>query len=102
MATINGARGIGLEHLVGSLEPGKRADIIGLNLLGRAHSVALHDVVSQVVYTGRPSNVELAMVDGRILLRDGEVLSVDEQGLLAKAQTTGTDLVRRLAESASA
>jgi 5-methylthioadenosine/S-adenosylhomocysteine deaminase len=102
MATINGARGIGLEHLVGSLEPGKRADIIGLNLLGRAHSVALHDVVSQVVYTGRPSNVELAMVDGRILLRDGEVLSVDEQGLLAKAQTTGTDLVRRLAEPASA
>jgi len=99
MATINGARGVGLDHLVGSLEPGKRADVIGLNLLGRAHSVALHDVVSQVVYTGSPSNVELAMVDGRILMRDGEVLSLDEHELLERAQAAGTAVVRRLAEA---
>jgi 5-methylthioadenosine/S-adenosylhomocysteine deaminase len=99
MATINGARGVGLDHLVGSLEPGKRADVIGLNLLGRAHSVALHDVVSQVVYTGSPSNVELAMVDGRVLMRDGEVLSLDEHDLLGRAQAAGTAVVRRLAEA---
>lgn len=99
MATVNGARAVGLDHLTGSLEPGKRADIIGLNLLGHANSVALHNVVSTAVYCARPSNVELVMVDGQLLLRDGELVNLDEAALLAEAQTAGTNLVRRLAEA---
>jgi 5-methylthioadenosine/S-adenosylhomocysteine deaminase len=97
MATLNGARAVGLDHLIGSLEPGKRADLFGLNLLGHANSVALHDVVSTAVYCARPSNVELAMVDGQVLLRDGEFVNLDEAALLAEAQTAGRELVTRLA-----
>jgi 5-methylthioadenosine/S-adenosylhomocysteine deaminase len=97
MATVNGARAIGLDQLIGSLEPGKRADLFGLNLLGHVNSVALHDVVSTAVYCARPSNVELTMVDGKVLLRDGELVNLDETALLAEAQESGRDLVTRLA-----
>lgn len=96
MATLNGARAIGLEDRIGSLEAGKRADLIGLNLLDHAHSVAVHNVVSQVVYTGRPSNVELVLVDGRVVLRDGQLQTLDERALLADAQRVGVELVARL------
>jgi|GEM_PF-6667941 cytosine/adenosine deaminase-related metal-dependent hydrolase len=55
MATINGARALGLDHLTGSVEPGKRADLIVLDLRGSAHTVATHDVLSQIVYCARPA-----------------------------------------------
>ena len=97
-ATINGGRAVGLDRLIGSLEPGKRADLIGLNLFGSAHPVAVYKVVSQVVYCARTSNVELAMVNGRVLLRNREVLGLDEPGFLHQAQAAGTDLVAWLEE----
>jgi 5-methylthioadenosine/S-adenosylhomocysteine deaminase len=96
MATVNGARALGLEDRVGSLEPGKRADLLLLNLRGAAHTVAVHDVPSQVVYCARPSNVDTVIVDGRVLLERGQVLDFDEPAFLARAQAAGEDLVRRL------
>lgn len=96
MATIDGARALGLDHLVGSLEVGKRADLIGVDLIGSAHTVAVHNIISQLVYCVRPSNVRLAIVDGRVLMRSGEVLSLDEPGFLPRAQQAGIALVRRL------
>jgi 5-methylthioadenosine/S-adenosylhomocysteine deaminase len=96
MATINGARALGLDHLVGSIEVGKRADLIVLDLLGAAHSVAVHNVVSQLVHCARPSNVELVMVDGLILMEDRTILDVDEAQLLHDAQAAGERLVARL------
>jgi len=96
MATINGARALGLDHLTGSLEPGKRADLVMLDLRGAAHTVAVHNVPSQVVYCARPSNVDMVMVAGRVLLEHGQVLGLDEPRFLAQAQTAGEDLVRRL------
>jgi len=96
MATINGARALGLDSVTGSLEPGKRADLIVLDLRGAAHTVAVHNVPSQVVYCARPSNVQMVMVDGRVLLEHGEVLDFDEPRFLHEAQTAGEDLVRRL------
>ena len=100
MATINGARALGLDHLTGSLEPGKRADLIVLDLRGAAHTVAVHDVPSQIVYCARPSNVELVMIDGHVLLDEREVIGFDEPRFLAEAQLAGEDLVRRLRENA--
>jgi 5-methylthioadenosine/S-adenosylhomocysteine deaminase len=96
MATVNGARALGLDQLTGSLEPGKRADLIMLDLEGFAHTVATHDVLSQVVYCARPSNVDMVMIDGRIVLEHGRVLDLDEPGFLAQAQKAGEDLVSRL------
>jgi 5-methylthioadenosine/S-adenosylhomocysteine deaminase len=98
MATINGARALGLDHLVGSLEPGKRADLIMLDLYATPHTVAVHNVVSHLVHCATPANVRLVMVDGRILMHQAEIVGVDEPALLAEAQAVGEDLVRRLAE----
>jgi 5-methylthioadenosine/S-adenosylhomocysteine deaminase len=97
MATINGARAVGLDHLIGSLEVGKRADLIGLDLLGSPSAVAVHNVVSQVVHCARAADVKLAMVDGRVVMERREVVDIDEPALLAEAQATGERLVQRLA-----
>lgn len=96
MATINGARAVGLDHLIGSLEPGKRADLILLDLRSQSPTVAVHDILSQLVYCARPSNVEMVMVDGRVVLEHGLVPGFDEPRFLASAQTAGEHLVRRL------
>jgi 5-methylthioadenosine/S-adenosylhomocysteine deaminase len=102
MGTINGARALGLDHLVGSLEPGKRADLIMLDLLAAPHTVAVHDVVSHLLHCARASDVELAMVDGRVLMERRTVAGLDEPGLLRRAQALAEDLVRRLAGGAPA
>jgi 5-methylthioadenosine/S-adenosylhomocysteine deaminase len=96
MATLNGARALGLDHLVGSLEPGKRADLIGLDLYAAPHNVAVHNVVSHLVHCATPADVRLVMIDGRVLMDHGEVIGLDEPRLLAEAQAHGEDLVRRL------
>jgi len=96
MATIDGARALGIDHLVGSIEPGKRADLTMIDLLGWPHTVAVHNVASQLVHCARPSNVEMVMVDGRVLLENGRVVDVDEAELLARAQAAGRRLVERL------
>jgi 5-methylthioadenosine/S-adenosylhomocysteine deaminase len=96
MATIHGARALGLDHLTGSLEPGKRADLIMLDLQSAPHNVAVHNVVSHLVHCAKATDVELVMVDGRILMEGRRVTGLDEADLLAKAQAAGERLVRRL------
>jgi len=96
MATINGARALGLDRLVGSLEPGKRADLIMLDLRSAPHNVAVHNVVSHLVHCAKATDVELVMVDGRLLMEGRQVVGLDEADLLAKAQAGGERLVRRL------
>lgn len=96
MATINGARALGLDHLVGSLEPGKRADLIMLDLHRAPHNVAVHNVVSHLVHCAKATDVEMTMVDGRILMEGREVVGLDEARLLSQAQAAGESLVRRL------
>jgi 5-methylthioadenosine/S-adenosylhomocysteine deaminase len=96
MATINGARALGLDRLVGSLEVGKRADLIMLDLLAAPHNVAVHDVLSHLVHCAKATDVELAMVDGTILMEHRTVRGVDEAGLLARSQAAAERLVARL------
>lgn len=97
MATINGARALGLDRLVGSLEPGKRADLIVVNLRAAPYNVAVHDVVSHLVYCAKATDVELTMVDGRVLMEGRRAAAVDEPALVAEAQEAAEGLVRRLA-----
>ncbi|OGR22122.1 MAG: amidohydrolase [Desulfobacterales bacterium RIFOXYA12_FULL_46_15] len=71
MATIEGAKAIGLDKITGSIEKGKRADIILVDL-DKPHAIPMYDPYSSIVYSAKSSDVTLVMVDGRILVRDGK------------------------------
>lgn len=88
MATILGARVAGLEKETGSLEKGKRADLITLRL-DRPHAVPLYNVYSQIVYALKGSDVEDVMVNGKPIVREGRPLTLDEKLILAKAKEYG-------------
>ena len=85
MATLGGARVLGLEAAVGSLEAGKRADIIVVGV-GRARQTPLYDPISQLVYATHGDDVKTTIVNGRVLMRDRKVMSLDERAVLADAQ----------------
>jgi len=85
MATILGARALGMEKEIGSLEPGKRADLITIRL-DRPNAVPLYSVVSQMVYALKGCDVRDAMVNGRLLLEDRRPLTLDQAQILAKAE----------------
>jgi len=76
MATLGGAKALGLEKEIGSLEVGKRADIVGFNL-NQPHLLPLHDVVNQLVYASSGLEAELVLCDGKVLLEDGEPTQVN-------------------------
>ncbi len=88
MATIGGARVLGLEREIGSLEIGKRADIITVRL-DRPNAVPLYDPVSQMVYALKADDVRDVMVNGKPVVRDGQILTLDQKLILAKATEYG-------------
>jgi 5-methylthioadenosine/S-adenosylhomocysteine deaminase len=88
MATIRGARALGLEKEIGSLEAGKRADII-LVRIDAAHAVPMYNVYSQLVYALKGSDVADVFVDGRPVVRSRQVLTLDAASILRKAAEWG-------------
>jgi 5-methylthioadenosine/S-adenosylhomocysteine deaminase len=84
MATIGGARALGLDALVGSLETGKRADLITVSTTG-ARQTPMYDPVSHLVYVARGGDVQTTIVNGRILMRDRDVKTLDRHAVLAAA-----------------
>jgi 5-methylthioadenosine/S-adenosylhomocysteine deaminase len=96
LATINGARALGLEKEIGSLEVGKRADFIGIDFSSSPHAIALHDEASQIVHCARPSDVKWVMIEGEILVERGIMKKIDEQKILKDGQKSGIGLVRRM------
>jgi 5-methylthioadenosine/S-adenosylhomocysteine deaminase len=85
MATIRGARVLGLDKEIGSLETNKRADLIMVRL-DRPNAVPLYDAVSQMVYALKAEDVRDVMVNGKPVVRDTKILTLDERGILAKAE----------------
>ena len=85
MATIEGARALHMEKEIGSLEPGKKADFVILNL-NVPNAVPIYDVYSQIVYALKASEVETVIVGGKTLFKDGKLLTVDEVQAMAKAK----------------
>ncbi|MCG7203570.1 amidohydrolase [Streptomyces arenae] len=81
MATVEGARALGLDGQLGSLEPGKRADLIVLDL-GKPHLTPRHDVWSMLAYAAQASDVRDTVVDGRVLMRDRALTTLDEAAAL--------------------
>jgi 5-methylthioadenosine/S-adenosylhomocysteine deaminase len=87
MATINGAKAVGLEHRIGSLEPGKRADIvIRANDLPEAYP--LTDPISQVVFSARSKSVHSVLIDGRLVVDGRRAARVDPAQVFADVQTS--------------
>lgn len=104
MATIGGARVLNLQDRIGSLEVGKRADIV-LVQTRSAHLTPLYRPYSHLVYAVRGSDVSTVLVDGRIVVRDGEITTVDEAEVLERARGFGEqvlDVVRRVRRERSA
>jgi 5-methylthioadenosine/S-adenosylhomocysteine deaminase len=85
MATGNGARAVGLGETVGSLAPGKKADLIVLDLAA-ANYVPLYEVGDQIVLSETGSSVNTVVVNGRLLLEDGNILICNEKELLEEAR----------------
>lgn len=100
MATIEAAKAIGLGDEIGSLEVGKKADLLMIDMTQPCLSpIILHpvrNVVPNLVYSAKGSEVELVMVDGRILVEDFRVLSVDEKQVVRDAQ----EAVERICKAA--
>jgi len=85
MATREGARALGLGDEIGTVEAGKKADLIVLNL-ERARMTPLHDLERALIYAGRASDVEIVIVDGQMALDGGVLTTVDEARVLREAR----------------
>jgi 5-methylthioadenosine/S-adenosylhomocysteine deaminase len=88
MATIEGARAIHLEKEIGSLETGKKADLILVGL-DQPNAVPMYDVYSQVVYALKGSDVKTVVIGGRVIMRDRQLLTLREPEILNKAREYG-------------
>lgn len=95
LATIDGARALGLEKEVGSLEVGKRADVIVVDLAQPHSSPRRDDVVSALVYSAQASDVRATIIDGRVVMRDGELLTLNEADVIAEANREAGALTER-------
>lgn len=78
MATLQGAKALGLETQIGSIEPGKKADLAIIDL-ENIHSLPEENIYSQVVYSARSQDVKTVIVDGKVLMKDRELRTIDEQ-----------------------
>jgi 5-methylthioadenosine/S-adenosylhomocysteine deaminase len=94
MATIDGARAVGLEKEIGSIEVGKKADIIVIDY-NNAFMTPIHHPVSAMVYSALGSEVTTVMIDGRLVMRDGIVGTVDEGTVRRQAQISADALTQR-------
>ena len=94
-ASRGGAEILGLGQETGSLEVGKKADLFMINMM-RPHLVPTLRIVSGFVHNGQPSDVQSVMVDGRWLMQDGKVLTIDEDDIVKRAEQTGHEVWQRL------
>lgn len=90
MATINGAKALGIDHLTGSLEIGKRADLIVLHA-DASNMIPVYDEFSAIVYAANGKNVRSAMINGKWIMRDRELLTIDK--------TETMEAVKRIAQN---
>ena len=92
MATLNGARALGLDQEIGSLRVGKQADLVAIDFRD-PRLCPVYDPLSQIVYAAHRDNVKEVWVAGRHVVHDGEIAHVDTRQLIANATRWG-DLIR--------
>jgi 5-methylthioadenosine/S-adenosylhomocysteine deaminase len=88
MATIDGARALHMEKEIGSLEPGKKADLILISL-NEPNAVPMYDVYAQLAYSLKASDVQTVIIGGKVVMRDHKLLTLNEPQILAKARDYG-------------
>lgn len=94
MATINGAKALLWEREIGSLDVGKRADLVMFDV-NRPEWVPMHDVVRALVYSANGASVKTVIVDGQVIVRDGRMQTLDESKLLDEAREAAERIARR-------
>jgi 5-methylthioadenosine/S-adenosylhomocysteine deaminase len=92
MATRGSAAALGLDHQIGTLAPGKKADIIVIDPW-RPHLQPLHNPISHLVYAARADDVRDVVIEGSVVLRDRQLTSLDEAEIIAKAREAAEHLV---------
>ena len=97
MATIDGAKALGLESEIGSIEPGKKADLSVVRL-DRLHSTPAREPVSSLVYSAETDDVDTVIIDGEILMRGGKLLTISESETIATANVEAKKLMERAAD----
>jgi 5-methylthioadenosine/S-adenosylhomocysteine deaminase len=95
MATIGGAKAIQKEHMIGSVEAGKKADLTLIDLKA-PNMVPVHDIITQIVCSGSPSNVDTVIIDGEIILQGRHFTQLNETAIVEEAQRRAADLVERM------
>jgi 5-methylthioadenosine/S-adenosylhomocysteine deaminase len=88
MATIDGARALHMDKEIGSLEPGKKADLILISL-NEPNAVPMYDVYAQIAYSLKASDVQTVIIGGKVVMRDHKLLTLNEPQILAKARDYG-------------
>jgi 5-methylthioadenosine/S-adenosylhomocysteine deaminase len=95
MATIEGSRALGLQDITGSLEIGKKADIIIIDT-HKPHLAPVYNPVSHMVYAAQGSDVQDVIVNGRILIKDRKLLTVDVEDIIEKVNKFSENIKKRL------
>jgi cytosine/adenosine deaminase-related metal-dependent hydrolase len=94
MATINGAKALGLDAEIGSLEIGKKADFVAIDMR-KVNLQPYFSPVSAAVYSASGGDVSLTVVDGKILVEKGKLLTMDEEEVWREAEKRGREIVER-------
>jgi 5-methylthioadenosine/S-adenosylhomocysteine deaminase len=97
MATIDGAKAMGLDSEIGSIEPGKKADLSVVRL-DRLRSTPASDVVSALVYSAEADDVDSVIIDGEVVMRDRKLLTIDEAETMTTANVEAEKLMERAAD----
>ena len=95
IATIGGAKVLGLDKKVGSLEVGKLADMIIIDL-NKPHLIPLYNIYSQIVYSMDGSDVETVIINGKVVMKENKILSIDENEVLSKFKEFAVNLKKNI------
>ena len=94
MATVGGAAALGMADTLGSLEPGKKADLITIDL-NQPHLTPMYEPCSHLVYAARGADVRDAVIDGKVIMRQRRLLEVDEQEVMARVREIADRIRKR-------
>jgi 5-methylthioadenosine/S-adenosylhomocysteine deaminase len=100
LATVRGAQALHLEKEIGSLERGKRADILIINR-DTLNQIPLYNVYSDLVYATKASDVETVLINGRIVMRNRRLLTLNETAVKNEARAFRERIIKSLGSSAA-
>ncbi len=93
MATIDGARALGMDHIIGSLEPGKKADVIILDI-NKPHLTPIYNPYSHLVYSAKGSDVFCSIINGRPVMEDRRLLTIDLDEIMSRSREKASDVLK--------